>query len=282
MAAETVAATVVVPTFDHGPTLRHSLASALAQTVEDLEVNVIGDGVPAATREIVREIAAQDPRVRFFDKPKGPRNGEKYRHDVLAGARGEVVCYLADDDLWLPDHVETMRELLRDADFAAAPPVRFRPDGTIVHSFVDLGLPIFRELMAAGIRNWVPLSCAAHTLAAYRRLPEGWTTTPDGRPTDLYMWGKFFRLPGLRAVSGTRPTVVVLPSPMRRTFTIEERAAEVGRWRENVENPAWRAEFPYLVLDHAIRDRARAKARLLRYRIMQVAPLRATARFLGA
>ena len=60
-----IAATVIVPTHDHGPTLRFALASALAQTVEDIEVLVVGDGVPNVTHEIVGELSRRDERVRF-------------------------------------------------------------------------------------------------------------------------------------------------------------------------------------------------------------------------
>src|SRR5215210_721750 len=70
-------ATVLIPTHDHGPLLLHSARSALAQTVEEIEVFISGDGVPEVTREIVSELK-RDERVRFFDHPKGPRHGEIY------------------------------------------------------------------------------------------------------------------------------------------------------------------------------------------------------------
>ena len=105
-------ATVVLPTHDHGPLLRLSLGTVQEQTVEDIEIFVIGDGVPDETRELVAEIARGDPRIRFFDNPKGPRNGEIHRAAALAGARGEIVCYQSDDDLWCPDQVAELRDLL--------------------------------------------------------------------------------------------------------------------------------------------------------------------------
>ena len=97
-----VKATVVIPTFDHGPLLEYSLASALRQTVPDIEVFIIGDGVPDVTRQIVARAVRQDPRVRFFDNPKGARRGEAHRHRALAEAKGSIVCYLSDDDLGRP------------------------------------------------------------------------------------------------------------------------------------------------------------------------------------
>src|SRR5256885_5428375 len=112
----------------------------------DLEVFVIGDGVPDVTRELMAELAAADQRVRFFDHPKGPRHGERYRHAALHEARGEIVCYLCDDDLWLPGHVEHLRELLHESDFAHSLPFWIDPDGVVHPLRVDLSLPHFRAL----------------------------------------------------------------------------------------------------------------------------------------
>lgn len=226
-------ATVVIPTFDHGPLLLYSGRSALAQTVEDIEVFVVGDGATNATREAAARLAAEDERVRFFDNPKGPSRGETHRNAALKEARGEVVCYLSDDDFWLPNHVETMQRLLAEADFASALP--FYVDGKgLLRSFVaNLALTADRELILSGT-NRVPLSGGSHTLEMYRRLPHGWRTTPPGKPTDLHMWQQFLADPGCRAVSSIRPTVLFFPSPMRRDWPDEDRLAEIRRWKSEI------------------------------------------------
>ena len=56
MTAALVRATVLTPTHDHGALLGHSLRSALAQTVENIEVFVVGDGVNDDTRAVVEEL----------------------------------------------------------------------------------------------------------------------------------------------------------------------------------------------------------------------------------
>ena len=250
-------ATVLIPTHDHGPTLFRSVRSALAQTVEDLEVLVVGDGVPAVTREVMDELTRSDRRVRFFDNPKGPRHGEVHRHAALQEARGEIVCYLADDDLWLPGHVEEMRRLLEDADFAHALPFWIDGDGAFHHLRVDLAQPSWRELLLGG-ENRVPLSCGAHTLELYRRLPEGWRTTPDGTFTDLYMWQQILAVPGCRAVSGTTPTVLHFPSSARDGWSEARRLEELVAWSKEREIGA-------RLLAAAVRDAA-GQEELLRTR----------------
>ncbi|MGH2661288.1 MAG: glycosyltransferase family 2 protein [Actinomycetota bacterium] len=256
MAGRAVLATVLIPTFDHGPTLRCSIPTALNQTVEDIEVFVIGDGVPDITREIVRDFSRQDGRIRFFDNPKGPRHGEIHRHAALQEARGELICYLSDDDLWLPDHIEHLAVLLGDADFAHACPARIDPDGGVAIYPGDLSMAHFRRSIMEGF-NFIPLSHAAHRLTMYRRLPYGWRTTPPGIPTDLYMWQQFLAEPSCRVVSGGRPTVLNFPQSVRGEMTHQERLAELQRWAERTATEEGRQEYVSAVLDNLLRDRAR-------------------------
>lgn len=248
-------ATVLVPTHDHGPTLLRALRSALAQTVTDLEVFVVGDGVPDATRAIVAALGAGDPRLHFFDHPKGPRRGEVYRHAALRHARGDIVCYLTDRDLWLPDHVEILRELLARADFAHTLPLTIRPDGRIDGYTVDLALPADRRFVMS-VDNLMPFSCIGHTLARYRRLPHGWRTTPDGIWTDLYMWRQFLADPECRAISGTVPTTLPFPSPPRRHWPLEQRLAELDDWAQRIADEEGRRRYREAVFDWVVRDRA--------------------------
>jgi Glycosyl transferase family 2 len=223
-----LAATVVVPTHDHGPTLLRSVRTALEQSVEDLEVLIVGDGAPEVTRRIASELVEADSRVRFFDNPKGERHGELHRHAALAGARGEIVCYLSDDDLWLANHVEELRRLLADHDFAHTLPLSIDPDGNFHHWSAELGRSYYRDLLLGGM-NRVPLSCGAHTLDLYRRLP-GWRPAPIDVHTDLYMWQQLLSAPGCRPVSGTQPTVLHFPSTERGGWSTQQRLAELDAW----------------------------------------------------
>jgi hypothetical protein len=248
-----LAATVVIPTFDHGPTVRLAVASVLAQTVEDFELFLVGDGVPDVTREIAAELGA-DPRFRFFDNPKGPRHGEIHRHAALGEARGQIVCYLSDDDLWLPDHLEVMAGLLEVADFAHTLPVRVETDGRLGAWVVDLEVQADRELLLGG-ENRIPLSCSGHTMAAYRSLPHGWRTTPNGVPTDLYMFQQFLAEPWVRALSGTRATYLHFASPARVGWSLDERVAEMLAWADRSGDERWRGEvLPSIVPEALLRN----------------------------
>jgi hypothetical protein len=245
-----LAATVLIPTWRHAETLRYSVPTALRQTVQDIEVFIIGDGVPEVTRCIAAEFIASDPRVRFFDFPKGPSRGELYRHQVLADARGAIVCYLFDDDLWLPDHVEVMQHLLRDADVAFSMPVMVGIDGAIATPYVNLASPTHRRLFTnpRSLTASVPTS-AAHTLALYRRLPHGWRTTPAGLAPDKFMWAQCLGVPGSVARSTAQPTSIVFPDPPRREWSQYQRLDELERWTRRLDDEASRARLLLDILE---------------------------------
>ena len=235
---------MLIPTHTHGDTLRYSVPTALRQTVGDIEVFIVGDGVPEVTRGIAREFVAADSRVRFFDFPKGPSRGELHRHHVLGEAKGAIVCYLFDDDLWLPEHVEVMQDLLRNADFAFAMPVVIGPGGELSTPLVDLADPIHRRLFtdSRSVTAAVP-TCAAHTMALYRRLPFGWRTTPRGHAPDKFMWAQCLAVPGCVVRSTSRPTALIFPDPPRRLWTRSQRLTELQQWSSGLDDPAWQRQF---------------------------------------
>jgi hypothetical protein len=221
------------------------VASVQAQGVEDIEILIVGDGVDDSVRSTVERLQAADTRIRFFDFPKGPRNGEIHRDGVLRQARGRIVCYQADDDLWLPGHLEEMETALENADFVGAMHVNVEREGRIRGYFFDIERPEFRELWVAWqahpygawASNGFGLAFAGHRLEAYLRLPEGWTTTPTGLPTDQFMWMKFARQPWCRIRSLQWPVSLHFPAPDRRDWTEQQRVDELARWTDIIARP---------------------------------------------
>src|SRR5262245_27389907 len=106
------ASVLFTPSSHRSATLPFAVASVQAQDIEDIEILIVGDGVDDSARSTVERLQAIDSRIRFFDFPKGPRNGEIHRDGVLRQARGRIVCYQADDDLWLQGHLLEIETVL--------------------------------------------------------------------------------------------------------------------------------------------------------------------------
>jgi len=209
------------------------VTSVQAQGIEDIEILIVGDGVDDSVRSTVERLQAADSRIRFFDFPKGPRNGEVHRDGVLRQARGRIICYQADDDLWLPGHLQDMEAALDDADFVGAMHVNVELEDRVRAYFFDIERPEFRDLWVSWqahpygpwASNGFGLAFGGHRLEAYLRLPEGWTTTPTGLPTDQFMWTKFARR---TLVQNSGPAMAHLAAFPRTRSTQLERSAARG------------------------------------------------------
>jgi len=259
-------ASVVIPTHRHAAFLPFAIRSALDQEGASVEVLVIGDGVEAATRDVLATFA-DDARVRFFDYPKGPRNGEAYRHTVLREASGRLVTYLSDDDLLLRDHVSTMRTLLETADLAHSAPALLKPVEGLVYYPWDLADPQFEWLLRTG-QNSMGLTSASHTLEVYQRLPFGWRTTPAGIATDRYMWMQWLDQPWVRGVTSRRLTHLQFPDPMWSGVSERDRVRAVSDWFDRSRRPGFREEIDDLLHEAIIRAGERFRLKARRYQLM--------------
>jgi glycosyltransferase involved in cell wall biosynthesis len=100
--------TVIIPTYNRAGLLIEAIESALRQTYRDFEIIVCDDGSTDDTAVRVRALA--DP-VRYLGLthtgcPGAPRNRG------LDAARGELVAFLDDDDLWEPGKLARQVEVL--------------------------------------------------------------------------------------------------------------------------------------------------------------------------
>jgi glycosyltransferase involved in cell wall biosynthesis len=232
-------ATVIIPTHDHASTLDLAVTSVLEQSVDALDVVIIGDGVGDDTRDVVATLLA-DPRVRFLDEPKSASRAELVRHRVLTEASAPYVSYLGDDDLMLADHMESMIDRLQEADFTHPLPMFVYPDGVLdLTAAADLVNPRCVAWHLHPGRNSISLTGAAHRLDAYLRLPFGWRETPPGIWSDHYMWQQWFVVPGIRLSTSDRLTVLRFPSAIRTGMGTEERRCELLEWRDRSRRPGF-------------------------------------------
>ncbi len=242
-------ASILVPTHDAATTLDLAVASACAQTIEDIDIVIIGDGVTPDVREVARRLVAADRRVRFLDLPKAAHHGEIYRDQVIRDTDAPVVCYLCDDDLFLPEHVESMVQLLGQADLVNSLNGHINADGTFYAYMSDLGSYDHRQWVLRPHLNSVSVTGTAHSVESYLRIPVGWEPPPPGRWTDHVMWQKFLALPDLRAVTSTRVTALQFPTHQngRSDWTPAQRRSELERWSERTSTETGRAELDEIV-----------------------------------
>lgn len=111
---------VLIPTFNRRVYLGQALESVLAQTHTDLEILVSDDGSSDGSRELVREVAERDPRVRLLTDNPRPGIFTNMQH-LIDHSSGDAFCLLGDDDRLRPEFVaELVAPLVRHPDVVAS------------------------------------------------------------------------------------------------------------------------------------------------------------------
>jgi glycosyltransferase involved in cell wall biosynthesis len=101
---------VIVPVFNGRDHVVVAIESALAQSMDRLEVVVVDDGSSDGSGELAESIAGRDPRVRVIRQENRGLSGA--RNTGLRESRGTYVGFLDADDLWLPEKLERQVPLL--------------------------------------------------------------------------------------------------------------------------------------------------------------------------
>jgi glycosyltransferase involved in cell wall biosynthesis len=99
---------VILPTYNRVEWLRQSIDSVLRQTHADLELIVVDDGSSDGTQAFVRTLPGP---VRYVRQPNA--GDAAARNRGLDLARGDLIAFQDDDDLWHPDKLKLQLELLR-------------------------------------------------------------------------------------------------------------------------------------------------------------------------
>jgi len=115
---------VTIATYNRSDLLtKRTLPSIFGQTYPNLEIIIVGDGCTDRTAEMITEIG--DSRVRFVNLPeRGKYPSDQRKRWMVAGvppinealrlARGTWIAHIDDDDIFEPEHIETMLRFARE------------------------------------------------------------------------------------------------------------------------------------------------------------------------
>jgi glycosyltransferase involved in cell wall biosynthesis len=161
--------TVAVTTWNRAHLVGRAIASARAQTFEDIEILVVDDGSTDGTPEVLGRV--DDPRLRLV---RLEQNGgiSRARNTAIALARGEWLAFLADDNEWAPEYLA--RQLARAASRPDADVVycrAWRRDGRMGNDGVMPEVVREGQVFRHVLLGWMPLiSCALVRVSALREV----------------------------------------------------------------------------------------------------------------
>jgi glycosyltransferase involved in cell wall biosynthesis len=183
---------VLLPTHNREDVIGYAIESVLAQSTDDFELLVVGDGCTHSTESIVKGFVRQDQRVKWFPFPKGAGFGYGHRNTVLAKAHGKYIAFAAHDDLWFPDHLELFAALFESRPkliFAYSRPLWIHVDGTLIPSCFNLNNDRSRTIFES--RNEIPAQCVVHTRSSGERV--GYYDTEVKQAGDWDLWRRILQ-----------------------------------------------------------------------------------------
>lgn len=207
--------TVLMPTHDRADVIGLAIRTVLDQSLSDFELLVVGDGCTDGTAGIVQGFA--DPRIRWFDLPKGPGFGYANRNVALRQARGAFVAFAPHDDLMFPDHLELLvAELQRPGcDWAYSRPLWASTDGIIVPFCTNLDLADERDEFLER-RNTIPAICVMHRRACLEAV--GYWPEDVAEAGDWHLWRRILRAGGGKGGTYVRtPTSIHFSANWKRS-----------------------------------------------------------------
>lgn len=111
MSAEQPLVSVIVPTYNRRELVCRAVNSVLTQTWDNLECIVIDDCSTDGTLDALTSIMAEDARLRVVSHLEN-RHVSSARNTGLKAASGDLIAFLDDDDVWLPDKLGKQVECL--------------------------------------------------------------------------------------------------------------------------------------------------------------------------
>lgn len=218
---------IITATYNCSHILRYAIASVLESDIDDWELIVVGDHCTDDTQDCVEEFA--DQRIRYFNLPVNSGQQAKPNNFGLTKARGEFVCYLNQDDMFLPWHLRQVRdtaskipdsivlaryfEVIVDDEATPGPALIFRNGGP------SDACPGYRP------NRWQIASSWCVPLAVAKRIGP-WRLEKDTFVTPSQDW--LFRAwkSGVRIAPSMEPSMLSVVSGLRKNFYREKRDAE--------------------------------------------------------
>jgi len=157
---------VIVPTHNRPEMLKETIQSIFDQTFQDFEIVVVND----AGQDVSSVVHAfKSPKITYISHETN-KGLAASRNTGIRTARGKYIAYLDDDDIFYPEHLNTLVTFLQESGESVAYTDAYRAhqimqeDGTYAVTGRDVPYSFdfnFKNLL---VGNFIPVTCFMHDI----------------------------------------------------------------------------------------------------------------------
>lgn len=103
---------IITPCYNGAKYIGETIDSVLSQTYPHWEMLIVNDGSKDNSADIISDYESKDNRIRLIQQPNG--GSAAARNNGLRQAKGQYICLLDGDDIWLPKFLENQISFLKE------------------------------------------------------------------------------------------------------------------------------------------------------------------------
>jgi len=107
---------IVTPLFNASGYIEETIESVINQTYQNWELIVVDDCSTDNSRELVKELAKKDKRIRLIESSENFGGPAKPRNIGIDNAKGDYISFLDADDVFLKEKLEKQLEIFNKND----------------------------------------------------------------------------------------------------------------------------------------------------------------------
>ncbi len=237
---------VIVPTYNRPDMLREALTSILNQSYQNYEIIVVNDG-GINIESIIHQLNSKGNIT--YVKHNINKGLAASRNSGISLAKGKYIAYLDDDDVFYPDHLETLVNLLEETDYKVAYTDAYRAHQVLYDNSykitardIPYSVDFSKDLIL--IRNLSPVNCFMHEKKCLEKVglfDEALTTHEDW---DLWIrLSRSYDFKHIKKVTtefrdrrdGSTMTSSKLPDFLRTTRIIYKRYSSYTMGRQDIQ-----------------------------------------------
>jgi len=186
---------VVIPLYNKQSHVKETLESVFAQTFQDFEIVIVNDGSTDNSAKVVEAI--QDNRIRVIHQNNAGVSVARNR--AIKEANAEYIAFLDADDIWLPEFLETICELIEkfpDAGLYATAYKRLKANSEENHlniqalaskNYQGVIPSYFKSITQGDNIVWTSATCIPRKIFEENNI---WFPEGEKYAEDAYVWGR--------------------------------------------------------------------------------------------